>query len=56
MKTTINPKALNMQVQGETMLLEANPEHSNTFIPKRLSLESITNSSKWNLENIITAK
>ena len=45
-----------MPIWGETMLLESNLEHTNVFIPKRLNWESITNSSKWNLEKISTPK
>ena len=52
MKATTNPKASNMSIKGETMLMKANLEHSNAFIPWDL----ITSDAKWNLEKIINPR
>ncbi|KAG5577364.1 hypothetical protein H5410_057498 [Solanum commersonii] len=52
MKTHLAPKARNESIKGETMLMEANHEHSSIFVPCLLQWKDIFSSNDWRFENI----
>jgi len=41
MKTHLAPKARNESIKGETMIMEANHEHSSIFVPHLLKWKDI---------------
>lgn len=51
-KTTISPKAISSSVKGVTMLMEANKEHSTTFVPRLLNWDEIHSDEDWKFESI----
>ncbi|KAK4706224.1 hypothetical protein R3W88_034219 [Solanum pinnatisectum] len=52
MKTTIAPKAIASRVKGVTMLMEANQEHSTTFVPRLLKWTDILADEEWKFDSI----
>ncbi|KAK4733716.1 hypothetical protein R3W88_007977 [Solanum pinnatisectum] len=52
MKTTIAPKAIASSVKGVTMLMEANQEHSTTFVPRLLKWTNILADEEWKFDSI----
>ncbi|KAH0654227.1 hypothetical protein KY289_031905 [Solanum tuberosum] len=52
MKTHLAPKARNESIKGETILMEANHEHSSIFVPRTLQWKDILSSNDWRFENI----
>ncbi|KAH0773440.1 hypothetical protein KY290_010577 [Solanum tuberosum] len=52
MKTHLAPKARNESIKGETMLMEANYEHSSIFVPRLLQWKDILSNNDWHFENI----
>ncbi|KAG5593552.1 hypothetical protein H5410_044066 [Solanum commersonii] len=52
MKIHLAPKARNESIKGETMLMEANHEHSSIFVPRLLQWKDILSSNDWRFENI----
>ncbi|KAK4706389.1 hypothetical protein R3W88_034050 [Solanum pinnatisectum] len=52
MKTTIAPKAIASSVKGVTMLMEANQEHSTTFVPRLLKWTDILADEEWKFDSI----
>ncbi|KAK4728986.1 hypothetical protein R3W88_021974 [Solanum pinnatisectum] len=52
MKTTLAPKAYHESAKGETMLMEANHEHSFIFIPRLLQWKDILSNNDWRFDNI----
>ncbi|KAH0677979.1 hypothetical protein KY285_025780 [Solanum tuberosum] len=52
MKTHLAPKARHTSIRGETMLMEANHEHSSIFVPRTLQWKDILSSNDWRFENI----
>lgn len=52
MKTTIAPKALKVSSKGFTMLMEANQQHSTTFVPRLLKWNDILTDEEWNFQSI----
>ncbi|KAH0665126.1 hypothetical protein KY285_026332 [Solanum tuberosum] len=49
MKTHLAPKARHTSIRGETMLMEANHEHSSIFVPRTLQWKDILSSNDWYL-------
>ncbi|KAG5578675.1 hypothetical protein H5410_049302 [Solanum commersonii] len=45
-------KARHTSIRGETMLMEANHEHSSIFVPRTLQWKDILSSNDWRFENI----
>ena len=52
MKTKIAPKAIKVSARGFTMLMEANQEHSTTFVPRLLKWNDILTDEEWNFQSI----
>ncbi|KAH0781566.1 hypothetical protein KY290_001164 [Solanum tuberosum] len=52
MKTTFAPKARNESLNGETMLMEANHQHSSIFVPRLLKWKDILSSNDWRFKNV----
>ncbi|KAK4713657.1 hypothetical protein R3W88_019564 [Solanum pinnatisectum] len=52
MKTTIAPKAITASVKGVTRLMEANQEHSTTFVPRLLKWNDILTDEEWKFDSI----
>ncbi|KAK4731465.1 hypothetical protein R3W88_024453 [Solanum pinnatisectum] len=52
MKTTIAPKAITSSVKGVTMLMEANQEHSTTFVPRLFKWNDILADEEWKFNSI----
>jgi len=52
MKTHLAPKARHESIKGETMLMEANHEHSSIFVPRTLQWKDILSSNDWRFDNI----
>ncbi|KAH0650257.1 hypothetical protein KY284_030169 [Solanum tuberosum] len=52
MKTHLAPKDRHTSIRGETMLMEANHEHSSIFVPRTLQWKDILSSNDWRFENI----
>lgn len=52
MKTTIAPKAIIASTRGVTMLMEANPAHSTTFMPRRLKWTDILSNEDWKFDSM----
>ncbi|KAG5605965.1 hypothetical protein H5410_027457 [Solanum commersonii] len=52
MKTHLAPKARHTNIRGETMLMEANHEHSSIFVPRTLQWKDILSSNDWRFKNI----
>lgn len=52
MKTTLAPKAKIESNKGITMLMEANQEHSNTFVPRMIRWDEILSKDEWHFDAI----
>lgn len=52
MKITIAPKAIVSTTTGATMLMEANPEHSTTIVPRLLKWADVNSNEDWKFESI----
>jgi len=52
MKTTLAPKAKIESNKGVTMLMEANQEHSNTFVPRMIQWDEILSKDEWSFNSI----
>ncbi|KAH0689011.1 hypothetical protein KY289_016369 [Solanum tuberosum] len=52
MKTHLAPKARHESLKGETMLMEANHEHSSIFVPRTIQWKDILSNNDWRFENI----
>ncbi|KAG5595043.1 hypothetical protein H5410_036275 [Solanum commersonii] len=52
MKTTLAPKVKMVSNKGVTMLMEANHNHNNTFIPKMIKCDDILIEDDWHFDSI----
>ncbi|KAH0752254.1 hypothetical protein KY285_005402 [Solanum tuberosum] len=52
MKTHLAPKARHESTKGETMLMEANHEHTFIFVPRTIQWKDILFNNDWRFENI----
>ncbi|KAH0743047.1 hypothetical protein KY290_031040 [Solanum tuberosum] len=52
MKTHLAPKARHESTKGETMLMEANHEHSSIFVPRTIQWKDVLSNNDWRFENI----
>uniref|UniRef100_M1B5X5 CCHC-type domain-containing protein n=1 Tax=Solanum tuberosum TaxID=4113 RepID=M1B5X5_SOLTU len=52
MKTHLALKARHESLKGETMLMEANHEHSSIFVPRTIQWKDILSNNDWHFENI----
>ena len=43
-------------VKDETLLLQYNPNNTQTFVPKKLKWNEITQESQWELKDLINPK
>ncbi|KAG5595040.1 hypothetical protein H5410_036272, partial [Solanum commersonii] len=53
MKTTLAPKAKKVSNKGVTMLMEANHNHNNTFVPKMIQWDDILTKDDWHFDSIM---
>ncbi|CAN4096990.1 unnamed protein product [Withania somnifera] len=56
MKTTLAPRARISSTKGVTMLMEANHEHGNTFVPRIIEWSDILSKDEWNFNSITQPK
>ena len=56
MTTTLEPKTRLSSPRNETIIFEANTNHTRVHMPKRLKWSEITQSCNWNLQNVIEPK
>ena len=56
MTTTLEPKTRLSSPKNETIIFEANTNHTKVHTPKRLKWSDITQSCNWNLQNVIDPK
>ncbi|KAJ8552789.1 hypothetical protein K7X08_020182 [Anisodus acutangulus] len=56
MKTTLAPKAKLMSNKGVTMLMEANQEHINVFVPRMLRWDETLTKDEWRFDAITPQK
>ena len=52
MKTTLAPKAKMISNKGVTMLMEANHNHNNTFVPKMIKWDDVLTKDNWHFDSI----
>ena len=56
MKTTLAPKAKIVRTKGVTMLMEANNNHNNTFVPKMIKWDCVLTKDDWHFDSITEQK
>lgn len=56
MTTTIEPRSKLLSPKDETLIFEANTQHSRVNVPKKLKWNEITQNQKWKLEDINSPK
>ena len=56
MTTTLEPRTRISSPRNETIIFEANTNHTKVHMPKRLKWSEITQSCNWNLQNVIEPK
>ena len=56
MTSVFNTKALRQSPKGETILLQADPSNSRSFVPKRIKWEEVTLPESWTIPNAIPPK
>lgn len=56
MTTTLEPKTRLSSPRNETIIFEANLNHTKVHMPKKLKWSEITQSCNWNLQDVIESK
>ena len=56
MTTQLNLRAVCQSVKDETLLLQSNPNNTQTFVPKKLKWNEIIQGGQWELKDLINPK